>query len=656
MAISRYETPAEQPILNTYVPIPYEQLMGTLKLKQAEQDQNLEDLGKSGNKLFDLKINKTFVDPLTNQVIENPDYAKYIDYTKGIQSQIDDLSGKDLTTQQYRSAARNLASNTADWLRTKGSGYVSNSDIYNKNMEDLSKLDDLNKGTQGRLYGISNSLRQYSQGGGYDQFGNFKPYNYGKYQDPIERVNKAADGIQKELTLLDAGYKKGQYGIEEYKRRRSEITGKKVQDTVIDPVWAEFSPIANNIANEEALKLSYKTGISEDKILNTSVKDLMSYIPELAYVPEAERSLSFRDHILKKQKDTIAENARKLIASEGDYSEDLKFLPEYMSKKDASSVSRQTRQGGATSNYGGDINKYRVTNSGKKLSYGELLKEETQKRKDRTNSNISGGKTSSTIGDDTSVISAVYRYVTGDRDQKVPTEFNENFELLINPKGEKLSDEQRKIRSEQFLNNYNNTAIVIDALDPNDFENTPKIIKSFNDQYLGENNNGSGLLNGSKVWVINGTDEARPLSRKEVDELNNKNVKGKGLSYIGDLNPDNAIMVDGNKPLERGLPGGHIFGDAENPETQYIVQANDEITKNPQRILKSKILAGKYFPNQFTIGNDKFLSIPATDYNNSGELINTNDPDTGFPFKLYTYKNGKRTKVNDRKVLEKFIQ
>lgn len=651
MAISRYETPAEQPILNTYVPIPYEQLMGTLKLKQAEQDQNLEDLGKSGNKLFDLKINKTFVDPLTNDVIENPDYAKYIDYTKGIQSQIEDLSGKDLTTQQYRAAARNLASNTANWLRTKGGGYVSNSDIYNKNMEDLSKLDDLNKGTQGRLYGISNSLRQYSQGGGYDQFGNFKPYNYGKYQDPIERVNKAADGIQKELTLLDAGYKKGQYGIEEYKRRRSEITGKKVQDTVIDPVWSEFSPIANNIANEEALKLSYNTGIPENKILNASVKDLMAYIPELTYVPEDERSLSFRDHILKKQKDTIAENARKLIASEGDYSEDLKFLPEYMSKKDASSVTRQTRQGGTTSNYGGSLNQYKTTDSGKRLGLGELYKEESKKQ--GTNQGVSytpGGSKSLAPA-----ATALFRFITGDRGQKIPTEFNEHFELLINPKGEKLSDEQRKIRSEQFLNNYNNTAIVIDALDPNDFENTPKIIKSFNDQYLGENNNGSGLLNGSKVWVINGTDEARPLSRKEVDELNNKNVNGKGLSYIGDLNPDNAIMADGNKPLERGLPGGHIFGDAENPETQYIVQANDEITKNPARIIKSKILAGKYFPNQFTISGEKFLSVPATDYDNSGALINTTDPDTGLPFKLYEIKNGKKIKVTNKNTLNKLI-
>lgn len=465
-------------------------------------------------------------------------------------------------------------------------------------------------------------------------------------------MNKGSHGLQKELTILDAGYKKGQYGIEEYKRRRSEITGKKVQDTVIDPVWAGFMPIANNIANEEALSLSYKTGIPEDKILNTSVNDLMSYIPELAYIPKEERSLSFRDHILKKNKDIIDKNSRKLIASEGDYSEDLKFLPEYMSKKDASSVTRQTRQGGTTSNYGGSLNQYKTTDSGKRLGLGELYKEESKKQ--GTNQGVSytpGGSKSLAPA-----ATALFRFITGDRGQKIPTEFNEHFELLVNPKGEKLSDEQRKIRSEQFLNNYNNTAIVIDALDPNDFENTPKIIKSFNDQYLGENNNGSGLLNGSKVWVINGTDEARPLSRKEVDELNNKNVKGKGLSYIGDLNPDNAIMVDGNKPLERGLPGGHIFGDAENPETQYIVQANDEITKNPQRILKSKILAGKYFPNQFTIGNDKFLSIPATDYNNSGELINTNDPDTGFPFKLYTYKNGKRTKVNDRKVLEKFIQ
>ena len=652
MAISRFDQPAEQPILNTYAPLPYEQLMGALKMKQGEQDQALKSLDDSQH-LFNLKINKTFVDPLTQQVIANPDYDAYAAKQSEIQQQINDLAGQDLTTGQYRNAVRNIASNTGNFISTKGRGYVSNSDIYNKNMEELQKLDDLNKGSQGRLANLSSTIRNYK---GYENSGDFNAENYGKYQDPIERVNKAGEGIKKELTQLDADYRAGKFGftdkgIEEYKIKRSEITNKKVQDTIINPVTQEFIPVANRIANEEALKLSYQTGINKDQLLNTQINQLSDILPEVANLSPQERSKTYQQYLIDKAIAPIAENAKKFVESEGDFDKNLKFFTDALLKKQEGPIPRQQRSGGFNNNYDGKLNKYKTTDSGKRLSLGELYKEESNKQgTDQGTSYTPGGAKSLAPA-----VTAIYRFVTGDRGGQVPTSFNDNFELLVNPKGEKLTPEQYKKRSEAFLNNYNNTAIVIDALDPNDPE-ASNTIKRYNDIYLGEDNNGSGQINGSKVWVINGTDEARPMTKKEISELNSKNVKQKGLSYIGDLNPDNAIIADANKPLERGLAGGHMFGDAENPDLQYIVQANDQITKKPERVLKTKILAGKYFPNEFTIDKDKFLSVPATDYDASGELISTTDPDTGLPFKLYTYKNGKKVKVKDRAVLEKFIQ
>ena len=55
------------------------------------------------------------------------------------------------------------------------------------------------------------------------------------------------------------------------------------------------------------------------------------------------------------------------------------------------------------------------------------------------------------------------------------------------------------------------------------------------------------------------------------------------------------------------------------------------------------------------MSGEKYLSVPATDYDKSGALINTTDPDTGLPFKLYEIKNGKRVKVTNKNTLNKLI-
>lgn len=652
MAISRFDQPAEQPVLNTYAPLPYEQLMGALKMKQAEQDNALKSLDDS-QKLFDLKINKTLTDSRGN-VYSNPDYEDYINRQNQIQQQINDLAGQDLTTGQYRNSVRNIARDTGGFIATKGRGYERSSEAYNKAYEDFQKLDDINKGRQGRPLAFDEMVERYNTGGGYTGVGEFKGSPFGKFVDKGELVNKYGQGINDEILELEAGVRQGKYTIEEYKKRLEGITKDKIQRTVVNPAFEEFRPIAEQDAADQARDLARQVGKTKDEILNSSLNSLSEYMPQFKNLSPQDRAKTFQQYILEGHYNDILNSSFKLESLKGDKSINAQFKPESLLKKEEGPAARETRTIGFNSNYGGDVESFLTTESGRK-SFSDIYKEETERNKNKaSNGNLAGGKTNSTIGDDTALIRTAFRFITGDNKIETPTAFKDNFELAINPRGEKLTKEQREKRTQSYLNQYNNTAVIIKTLNPNDPESKNTQAR-YNNLILGENNNGSGIINGARIWVIDSSGQATPLDKGQIDELNTKEVKKGALNYIGNLDPDNAIIVDANKPLERGLPAGYVLANAENPDERYIVEASKEDSENPANVIKSKILAGKAFPNEFTMSGEKYLSVPATDYDKSGALINTTDPDTGLPFKLYEIKNGKRVKVTNKNTLNKLI-
>lgn len=101
MAISRYDTPAQLQLMNTYVPLPYQELMAGLQAKEKQQAAALTGVAKIG----DLETQALNLGNLP----EGTDYERVLKVQKEIDDKIDALSsGMDLTTPEGKRAERDL--------------------------------------------------------------------------------------------------------------------------------------------------------------------------------------------------------------------------------------------------------------------------------------------------------------------------------------------------------------------------------------------------------------------------------------------------------------------------------------------------------------------------------------------------------------------
>jgi len=101
MAISRYDTPAQLQLMNTYVPLPYQELMAGLQAKEKQQAAALAGVAKIG----DLETQALNLGNLP----EGTDYERVLKVQKEIDDKIDALSsGMDLTTPEGKRAERDL--------------------------------------------------------------------------------------------------------------------------------------------------------------------------------------------------------------------------------------------------------------------------------------------------------------------------------------------------------------------------------------------------------------------------------------------------------------------------------------------------------------------------------------------------------------------
>lgn len=92
MAISRYDKPAEQRLINTYVPLPFKELSGALAYKQAKQDQEVQSASILGQ--------------TTPALPQDVPYAQKLDTY--YQNKLDDLQNQDLTSQEGQNELHNI--------------------------------------------------------------------------------------------------------------------------------------------------------------------------------------------------------------------------------------------------------------------------------------------------------------------------------------------------------------------------------------------------------------------------------------------------------------------------------------------------------------------------------------------------------------------
>ena len=101
MGINRYDTPAELQLMNTYVPLPYQEIMAGLQAKDKEQDAALAGVAKIG----DLETQALNLGNLP----EGTDYERVLKVQKELDDKIDALSsGMDLTTPEGKRAEKDL--------------------------------------------------------------------------------------------------------------------------------------------------------------------------------------------------------------------------------------------------------------------------------------------------------------------------------------------------------------------------------------------------------------------------------------------------------------------------------------------------------------------------------------------------------------------
>lgn len=103
MAVNRYDTPAQLQFINTYVPIPFEQLYTLGKEANARVDKALEDFGKSMDKFGDFRSRsnkdmQTWYDetigkqmPYIDQMAKNPDLIKDRAFRAQMQASINNV-------------------------------------------------------------------------------------------------------------------------------------------------------------------------------------------------------------------------------------------------------------------------------------------------------------------------------------------------------------------------------------------------------------------------------------------------------------------------------------------------------------------------------------------------------------------------------------
>jgi hypothetical protein len=203
MPISRYDKPAVQPVMDTYIPLPYAEMYNSLQNKQKEYDFLKETADKADNAIAALQAPE-YIRASTDYApnggtVPNPQagYLKQKQQELAAKKQEILASGIDFTTPEGKKMVSEYVRSASNFYNNQGRQIQQDSQNiiqHNKNYEDY-----LSKGVayQGNAYAGDTNVDEFLKKGM-----GFSVTGLNPYQDRVDIVRKAIDPIKSQAKLV----------------------------------------------------------------------------------------------------------------------------------------------------------------------------------------------------------------------------------------------------------------------------------------------------------------------------------------------------------------------------------------------------------------------------------------------------------------------
>lgn len=274
MAISRYNRPAEQPIIDTYVPLPFREIKEAITNKQKDYDIT-EDIWSKAPKLLDnIQVHERWQDAYGRDLGENIDYADLKAKKEQLKAEQEFLYNSfngDWSSPEAQRAIKNWASKVGSWYENTGKPMQAKTQAYLKEKEEASKKKN-QLGYQDAYFNFNNYLRDQANmsAKGVRNYDWQSPI-YNEYLDKSEAVNKAASNLGSIVKEWSNGRKTNLEDLtaEEYtKFRKNNIQQiESAKTSLLSQLNQKHQQEAYELARQLAPK-----GVSPEEYFNETVK------------------------------------------------------------------------------------------------------------------------------------------------------------------------------------------------------------------------------------------------------------------------------------------------------------------------------------------------------------------------------------------------
>jgi hypothetical protein len=278
MPISRYDKPAVQPVMDTYIPLPYAEMYNSLQNKQKEYDFLKETADKADNAIAALQAPE-YIRASTDYApnggtVPNPQagYLKQKQQELAAKKQEILASGIDFTTPEGKKMVSEYVRSASNFYNNQGRQIQQDSQNiiqHNKNYEDY-----LSKGVayQGNAYAGDTNVDEFLKKGM-----GFSVTGLNPYQDRVDIVRKAIDPIKSQAKLVrdKNGIQTFQFNgvpIATLRNGRTIVEGVQ-KDRIVQALQGVYgSELSDNLDREAKSKVQYLLGKNSDKIYDKDGK------------------------------------------------------------------------------------------------------------------------------------------------------------------------------------------------------------------------------------------------------------------------------------------------------------------------------------------------------------------------------------------------
>jgi hypothetical protein len=277
--ISRYDNPAQQPVYDTYVPIPYQELAYGLRNKQNEYDVLKNTADQADNAIAALKAPsfiRTSTDYSPTGTIENPQAMLLKQAQEQFAQQKQDLleSGLDFTTPEGKQKISQYVRNASNFYNTHGRQIQQDSqniEQHNKNFDEYLKK---GVGYQGNAYYADSNVDKFLNNGA-----GFEVTSLNPYQERNKIVGDALDKIKSQVittrdknglvSLTDKETGQRLATIQNGRTIWEGVSKQRVLDALKGVVGTELE---GGIQNEAKSYMEYLLGKNSDKVYDENGK------------------------------------------------------------------------------------------------------------------------------------------------------------------------------------------------------------------------------------------------------------------------------------------------------------------------------------------------------------------------------------------------